>query len=249
MDSLLDNTDAVKSYLELMPETLRDPEALAKKAYNADAHIKTLETRLDELRTDYLKVNDDAQTRAKLEDLIKRLENPSIQQPASNSNPVNEVREPQLDMNALDKRMEQKLQQFEAEKKALENANAVRAKLKERFGDNYSGTVKQHIDELGWSVEDFDAMSRKSPTAVLRALGVDQTRSGDFSTPPRGQSSFGSGKPEVKKTWAYYQALKKEKPDLYRDPKTANEMTEMAVRYGDDFYDGDYNRFGDLSGR
>jgi hypothetical protein len=245
MASILDNVDTT-DYMALIPENQRDPAALAKKAINADAHIKVLETRLDELRQDYLKVNDDSQTRAKLEDLIKRLENP-VQQPASNSQPhVNEVREPQIDMNEIDKRLESKLQQFEAEKKALENANTVRAKLKERYGENYSPVVKQQIDELGWTADDFDQMARKSPTAVLRALGADQIRTDGIQAPPRGQTSFGSGKPEAKKTWTYYQALKKENPRIYHDPKTTNEMTEMAIRYGDDFYDGDYNRFGDL---
>lgn len=245
MNSILDNTDAT-DYLALIPENQRDPVALAKKAVNADAHIKVLETRLDELRNDYLKVNEDAQTRAKLEDLITRLENP-VRQTTSNTQPtVNEVREPTIDMNDLDKRMDARLQQFEAEKKATENANLVRARLKERFGDNYSPLVKQQIDELGWTADDFDQMARKSPTAVLRALGADQTRSDGFQTPPRGQPSFGSGKPEVKKTWSYYQGLKKDNPALYKTNNIANEMTEMALRYGDDFYDGDYNRFGDL---
>ena len=246
MNSILDNTDTT-DYLALIPENQRDLPALAKKAVNADNHIKVLETRLDELRRDYLKQTEDSQMRATLEDLVKKLET-TPQQPASNTQPpVKEVREPAMDMNELDKRLDARLQQYEAEKKALENANLVRTKLKERFGDNYSPAVKQQIDELGWTAEDFDANARKSPTAVLRALGVDQQRQDNFQTPPRGAPSFGSGKPEVKRTWTYYQGLKKENPKLYHDPKITNEMTEMAIRYGDDFYDGDYNRFGDLS--
>lgn len=245
MNSILDNTDTT-DYLALIPENQRDPQALAKKGIHADNHIKVLEARLDELRKDYLKQTEDSQSRATLEDLVKKLET-IPQQPASNTQPpVKEVREPTIDMNELDKRFDTRLQQYEAEKKAVENANLVRTKLKERFGDNYSPLVKQQIDELGWTADDFDNMARKSPTAVLRALGVDQQRSDNFQAPPRGTSSFGSGKPEIKKTWTYYQGLKKENPRLYHDPKTTNEMTEMAIRYGDDFYDGDYNRFGDL---
>jgi hypothetical protein len=248
-DDILDLTDN-KKYLDLMPESQRDPEALAKAKFNADAHIKNLEMRLDELRQDYLKVSADSQTRAKLEDLIRQMEGKQQlsreSQLASSEQPsAKEVQEkPTIDFNEVDRHLANRLQQYEVEKKHAENAAFVKNKLKERFGDNYSDSVNQQITDLGLTAEDFNALARKSPAALLKTLGVDNIPRETYQAPPRGSSGF-NPKIEPKKTWAYFQKLKQENPNLYRDPKTTNEMTAAALELGEAFMDGDFKRYGD----
>lgn len=239
-DNILDPQDTIKSYLELMPETQRDPEALAKAKYHADTHIKTLEARMDELRSDYLKEHTENQARAKLEDQIKILE----QQLASNEQPsVKEVIEkPTIDLDELDKRFDQKLQDYEVTKRQQDNANFVKNKLKERFGDNYPTVVNQQINDLGLSTEDFNALARKSPAALLKTLGVEETSKERYQNPIRGTSGF-SPKVEPKRTWSYYQSMKKENPRLYHDPKITTQMEHDAMELGDAFMDGDFNKF------
>jgi hypothetical protein len=239
--AILDNTDTAepKSYLELMPENLRDPEALAKKAYNADIHIRNLETKSDELRTDYLKEREENQTRAKLEDLVKVLQ--EERQSGYTQSPVTESK-PALDMTQIDTLLSRKVQEgltaYETANRERDNVNVVVSKLKERFGDNYTGVVKQQITELGLSNDDFEALAKKSPATILKTLGVDD-KPQTFQAPPRTSSQF-TPKGQQQKTWSYYQNLKKENPRLYHNSRTTNEMTQMAEQLGDAFYDGDF---------
>ena len=241
-DSILDPQDNPDTkFIDLMPENQRDPEALAKKAYHGDLHIKMLEKRMDELRTDYLKEREDNQTRAKLEDLIKVLETKQL---TSSEQPLaKEVTEkPTMDLNELDRIVSAKLQERETLRKQEENANIVRSKLKERYGDNYTSVVKEQIKTLDLTEDDFNALARRSPNALLKSLGADQKSEG-YQGPPRTSNSF-RPQTEKKRTWAYYQELKKSDPKAYHDPKTLIQMERDALELGAEFEDGDFRRFG-----
>lgn len=243
-DNILDQQDEIKDYLVLMPENQRDPQALAKKAYHADTHIKMLEAANDELRRDYLKERETNQTRAKLEDVLKQLESKQQLTSSEQSSGERSQEKPTIDLDEIDKRMSSKIVEYETAKKQQENANLVRSKLKERFGDNYSTAVKQHLDTLELSEEDFNAMARKSPAALFRTLGLDEVRRDTFQAPPRGNISF-NPKPETNKPWSYWKNYNKEHPGAFKDPKVTNEMTAAAIQLGDAFYDSDFGKYGD----
>lgn len=239
---ILDNQNVEpQDYLALIPEEQRSLEALAKAKYHADTHIKTLEQKSDELRRDYMKEREENQTRAKFEDLLKRLEG---QQLPIDNNPVDPERQaPTIDFNELDKRFDQRLASYEQTKKETENATLVMSKLKERFGDNYSTVVKQQINDLGLSEADFNALAKKSPNTILKSLGVD-ARGENFQSPMRNSSNFSPSREPVK-SWSYWQNLKKGNPKLYHDPKTTNEMAQAMRDLGDKFKDGDWGKYGD----
>jgi len=241
--SILDQTDDNKDYLaDLVGEGKKYPSAsdLAKAYYHADTHIRMLEQSNDEMRSNLLKEKEDSQARATLEDLVRQLEG-KAQQSASNNEPiVKEIVKP-IDTNEIDKLVSSRLSAIRTAEKEEANSNQVMSKLKERYGDNYASTVKQQINEIGLSEADFDALARKSPELVFRTLGLNESKRDTFSPPPRNQGFAPKG--PTKKTWSYYQDLKKTNPNLYRDPKTTNEMTQAAIELGDDFYDGDYNRW------
>ena len=241
-DDILDPVDST-NYLALMPETQRDVESLAKAKYHADNHIKTLEAKMDELRADYLKIHEENQARATLEELSKQLE--GRQQLTSSEQPrANEVTEKPLDLRQIDNLLSERLQRHEIAKKEQENADLVRSKLKQRFGDKYTDVVNEQINELGLTVEDFNAQARKTPKALLKALGMDDTRQETFQTPPRSQAQFSPKIEKKNKTWSEWQALKKENPRLYYDPKITVQMERDAIELGDAFADGDFAKFG-----
>lgn len=247
MNNILDTEDETKDYLsELVGEgkKYRDPSELAKAYYHADRTIEVFKPRMDELREENTKLHKDALERARLEDLITKFE--SLTPPADSNTPAREETKPAIDLNALDERFDARITQREIAKQQAENAATVQAKLKERFGDQYSRIVREQIADLGWTEDEFNQQARRSPKATLRALGADAQPTESFQAPVRGQSSFGQ-KAQPKETWSFFQELKKTNPTLYRDPKTTNRMIAAQERLGAEFFDGDYNKYGDLN--
>ncbi len=242
--------DQSKNYLtELVGDgkKFKSAEELARGKYEADLYVKSLEKKMDELRSDYLKVSEDASSRAKLEDLIGQLE--SKQQPhISNDNPVKDVKQmPVIDSKEIESLVSNKIQEYELTKRQQENFNVVRNRLKEQFGDNFQNALKQQIADLGLSEEDINALAKKSPSALFKTLGMEQKAIEQSYRPPIASSQ----KPETFRpkgkdirSWSYYQQMKKDNPKLYYDPKTNVQMHNDAIELGAAFQDGDFNAFG-----
>ncbi len=243
-DNILDTEDNPnRDYLaELVGPSgkYKDEKELGKAYYHADTHIKTLERKIDDLTADYLKVSEDNQKRATLEEVVRRLEERSK---TNSETPLGESKteKPILDLTEIDKRVAQQVQAIDLDRRQTENANLVRSKLKERYGDNFSAAVKQQITDLGITEEEFNALARRTPSLILKTLGADETPRDTFQSPPRNSNMF-APKGAQKKTWSYWQTLKKENPKMYLDPQITNEMTQAAVELGDAFYDGDWER-------
>ena len=47
-------------------------------------------------------------------------------------------------------------------------------------------------------------------------------------------------KAQRKRTWSYYEKIRKDDPARYRDPKTHSQMFQDAIALGDAFADGDF---------
>lgn len=225
-------------YSELVGEgkKYKDNKALAKKAIHSDLHIDMLEKRIDEMRDMYLKKDEELKSRAMVEDFQSQLKQP----PTSNTTPpVKEVNDkPTIDLDAIDKRLESKIREFEVAKKQQDNVNIVKKKLADRYGENFQSTVSQQIEYLGLSDEDFNSLARKSPSALLKTLGIDDSKDG-FQAPPRSSNNF-TFKGPPKRTWSYYQDMKSKDPKTYLNPKTLIQMEKDALELGDAFADGDF---------
>lgn len=248
-DNLLDQSnpdpqiDPNKNYLaELVGEgkKFKTQEDLARGKYEADSYIKILERTRDEMRDDYLKLKSDYEARAKLEEIADQLLNKQ-QLASSDHTRANEVnQQPEIDLNKIESLVTSKIQQNELAKKREENSNLVKTKLVERFGNNYRDAVKQQIDALEISEEDFNDMARNRPKFLIRTLGLDEPVKRDsFQTPPQSTQRFIPAGAE-KRTWSYYQKMKKESPKLYSDPKTAVQMQKDYIELGSEFEDGDF---------
>lgn len=243
MDNILeDKPDTNRNYLDELVgpgKKYADPQELAKAYYHADTHLELVKRNSDETRAELLKRIDADQSRATLEEVIKRLDALQTNSTTPHSESTT-TEKPILDLTEIDKRVASTVQAIEADKKQKANADLVRSKLAERFGDNFSSTVKQQITDLDITEQEFNALARNNPKLLLKTLGVDEPRN-NFQTPPRDSNIF-APKGSVKKTWSYYQNLKKDNPRMYLDSKTTNEMTQSAIELGDVFYDGDWDR-------
>ena len=214
---------------------------LARGKYEADLYVNTLTRQLDELRGDYLKLREDYTARAKLEELIGQLETKSQQHSNSEQPQAKEVKDkPGIDPDQIASLVSNKIQEYELTKKQTENFNKVKTKLKEQFGDNYQTALKHQIEELGLTEEDVNALARKSPNAFFKTLGIEQAPVKEtFLNPMRSSQKPETFQPKgfPKRTWSYYQDLKKTNPNLYLDKKTNVQMHNDAIEMGEAFFD------------
>lgn len=253
-DTLLtgeDNTptlDPDKDYLqELVGENkkFKTDKDLAKGKYESDLYIKTLEKRLDEMRSDYLKMREDNAARAKLEELVDQLGNHN-KQPTSSNAPtlVNEgLKEKSgIDMKEFDSLVDSKLLSYERQKKQTENFDGVKSKLREAWGNNYTSILKDKMVELNLTEEFVNDLAKNHPTVLYKTLELDQRKQESFQAPPRPTQRTDNFAPTGnKRTWSYYQNLKKTNPDLYWNPKTTSQMHLDAQTLGTAFEDGDFH--------
>lgn len=235
--------DENKNYLsDLVGEgkKFKTVEDLAKSKVHADATIDVMTRRLDELTEDYKKTRTENITKAKLEEMLDQIANQK--QLGINTPPPEAPNTPQWDAKELDGLLDTKIKAREVEKQQQANADAVVSKLKQQYGDNYQATVTKQIETLGLSSEDFNALARKSPSALFRTLGLDQTNQENFQAPFRSSQRNDNFAPTgaPKRTWAYYQELKKKDPQLYYDRNIAVQMAKDAVELGEAFRDGNY---------
>lgn len=238
--------DPNKDYLpELVGEgkKFKTPQDLARGKYEADMFIETLKRQQDELRTDYLKLKEDSMARAKLEELLDQFS--KKQQPASSEHTQANVdnQKPLLDTTEIETMIESKMEARELSRRQEQNVNTVMSRLKERYGNNYQNVLNEQAEALELTKEDINALARKSPAAFFRTIGLDEPeRKENFQSPPRSTQRSDSfhQKGNTKRTWSYYQELKKSNPKVYLDPKTTNQMHKDYLELGKEFEDGDF---------
>lgn len=251
-DSLLDEGndqpafDPNKNYLvELVGEgkKFKTAEDLAKGKYEADLYVETIKRSNDELRADYLKLREENMAKAKLEELIQQLD--TLQKTTTTKTPVDaEVsRQAVIDPKQVESLVDSRYEQIETLRKQDANSSLIKSKLTERYGSNYSGHVKSQIDSLGISEKRFNEMARTEPQVLIKALGLDTKPNVQDTAPPRNNRRSDNFAPQgtEKRTWSYYQRMKKENPTRYYDPKTNVEIHNDAVALGEEFKDGDFN--------
>ena len=247
-DNILDDQsgDNNKSYFEeLVGEgrRYRDQEALAKSRMDADAHIKQVEAENQELRTRSASFTEESTARARLEDLVDRLA--KLQNNTNATTPAKVENEPRVDLTKIDEiisqRVKGELNSYEVNNRERANQEMVRSQLKEQFGDNYPTVVKERIKDLGLTEDRFNALAKEAPQFLLKTLGTEERRE-TFQAPPRSNSGY-TPKGQPKRTWSYYQEMKKNDPNLYRNSNTIAQMERDAIALGDAFNDGDFNRF------
>jgi hypothetical protein len=250
-DDLLNNDKSKEpsNYLEELVgpgKKYANAEELAKSRWHADAHIKNIESRMDEIRTDHLTLLEKDKTKATLEEMLQEIRSAS-----STTNPhaktVDTEKKPnttQFDPEQIESMLSKKIAEHEANKRRDENFNNVKKELEERFGDKYPEVLSNTIKHLELEPDYVNDLARKSPKAFMKAMGFDQVNNADYSAPPRSTHQTGF-KPTGtnKRTWQFYQDLKKSNPTAYWDPKTSTQMMKDAIALGDDFKDGDYHRF------
>jgi hypothetical protein len=238
--------DPSKNYVEELVgegKKFKTIEDLAKGKAEADAFIAFKNREYDTLKEDYLNLRKEHTAGSRLEDLITKLS--TAQQNSSNESPsVNEEEKvPAFKLEDIDARVNETISRLEMQRKETANFNEVQAKLQEKLGPNYENILKQQVSDLGLSPEDVNTLAKKSPKAFFKTLGLEEQSKGDvFNAPPRSQNRSDSFSPSTtKRTWNFYEKMRKENPSLYLNPKTQVQMHKDHRELGNVFEDGDFN--------
>lgn len=191
-------------------------KAIAKGKILGDEYIEHKNKEFDELRQDYLKVREENVTKAKLEDYLAKLEN--VKTTDMTNTPSNEVK-PEIDEAKLDAILNSKIQEIEARKKEAENLSSVEQTLRQRYGENASKILKEKMSTLNLTNEDLKFLAKKSPDAVINALGLNSQKE-SFQSPPRSNVRSDSFKPDVEiRDAVYWEKLRRENPKEYFSEK------------------------------
>lgn len=240
--------DENKDYLvELVGEgkKFKDNQALARGKYEADQTVEMMKSRLDELRADYQKLHEDRQQGASLQELKDLIQ--SQKQSDGNLTPkADDLNVPQIKAEDIEKLVQDQIEKRENVRKEQDNLSFVQQKLKERYGNNYQNFLSEQRDALQLTDAEVNSLARKSPEAFFRVMGFTDNVRETFQSPTRSSMRSDTFSPTTnKRTWAYYQDLKKKDRNLYYSPKIFNQMLKDAEDLGDAFKDGDYKAFGD----
>jgi hypothetical protein len=242
------NLDLTKSYLnELVGEGKRydSPEAIARAKIFQDAHIKRIEAENAKLREDYTRAREENIAKAKLEELLDQIQGNRREPPTANTQPI--VREEnKIDPKQIESLIENKFKQAELTRTYNQNLETVKNKLVERFGANYTDAYKQQIERLDLTKEEADDLARRKPTTFMHLLGLDQPRQQQqqFTPPPRNNTSSTQnpvGQPPEKRTWAWYENLRKTNKTAYLDSKTQVQMLQDRMELGEAFHDAGFD--------
>jgi hypothetical protein len=236
--------DPTKDYLpDLVGDgkKFKSPEDLAKGKYQSDLFIEELKRELKETREYALQLKNDNQSKANLEELIDRLQ----QQPSGSNQPSvkDDVSSPTLDVDKLKEIARSTYREEMTVAQQNSNFESVMSKVQERWGSNYASALKQQIDELGITKEELNDMARKQPKVLVRTLGLDQpSRQENFQTPPRSSDTRSGFAPTTqRRTWTYYQDIRKKDPATYFSQKIQDQLHQDHMSLGNDFEDGDWN--------
>lgn len=230
-DNNADRTALLEKWKAKTPE-----EVLAAKV-ESDLYIKTLTSRMDDLTKDHLQLMEESKAKAQLQDLIDRLEKRGEGQDDTQQNQNrDENQQPSFKPEDIEKIVQDKLTQADLKKAQDNNFNTIKAKLKERLGDNHQEILKQRREELGLTQEFADELARSHPNVFMKTFGLEEQHQDPFRAPPRSNIRPSSFAPRVEvRDWNYYQELKRKDPKIYLDPKIAVQMHEDAIALGERF--------------
>lgn len=236
-------TDPNKNYLEELVgegKKFKSPEDLARGKYESDNYITILQQRFDELREDHTRLRDENAAKARMEEILTKLDTKI--QDRDTTDDANDKKPDagnslQFDPKQIEDLVTSKLTEREVQRKQEENFNQVRDKLREQYGENYASVLEDQINEMGLTKDFFNDLARNHPSVLFKTLGLDQTaQKQSYSPPPRNAMTFKPSAPK-KRTYSYYQNLRKENPKIYFDRQTAIQMHNDAQEQGEAFFD------------
>lgn len=243
--------DPNKNYVEELVgegKKFKTIEDLARGKFESDMYIDHFKQRHDELRDDYKRLKSEYEAGPALKELVDQLKN-SQQSRNDDTHVEKEDKSDTFDLTQIENLIQNKIASTKQQEREEQNFAMVQSRLMEQYGPQYQNALKQQITELGLTTDFVNDLARKHPKVLFRTLGLDgKTPSEQFQAPPQSMVRSDPFTPNSpKRTWSYYEKMRKEKPAQYFDPKIQDQMFKDAVALGDAFNDGGYRKvFGQI---
>lgn len=216
--------DQNKNYLEELVgegKKFKTIEDLARGKAEADHYITHKNKEFDELREEALKWRADSVAKARFEEYVKTHERAPKSDDDTAITPAGNVVQPSFDPSKLDEILETKFSQLEARKREEANLDRVDSQLRERFGENAKSIVRDKMNALNLSQDDLKFLAKKSPEAVINALGLNQQQD-TYQAPFRSNVRSDSFKPETTLRDAkYWETMRNTNSKEYFSPKNS----------------------------
>lgn len=196
-------------------------KAIAKGKYHGDRALDFKNQEFDELREDFIKVRSQNVTQEKLGDIVNKYENLSQnRQSITSDNNVQPVIDPSKLGELVASETQKAIQAYEAQKTEAQNLAVVDTRLRERFGDSAKDVLRDKMQALNLTHEDLKYLAKKSPDAVIAALGLNASQPNTYQNLPPSSVRTDSFKPTSDiRDAVYYEKLRKENPKEYFSEK------------------------------
>lgn len=204
---------------------------------------------IDQLKEETKSLRNELSSRQSVEEALGKLVQGNTNRSTSNNNqpPVeerllNEMNSQKPNESSLSKEdvmsmVRDALVSESSKAKKLSNLQHARSELEKNLGPNYVSHLTKKAEELGVPTEFFDKLASESPKALIALVNQSSSNKDVLSTPPssNGMNSSinGSGN---KKTYKYYEDLRKKDSKTYWSPSVQNEMFKTLQAMGPDFY-------------
>lgn len=232
IDPFAQTQSETENYLEVLVgegKKFKTVDDLARGKYEADKHISNLEKELNELRTK-------AEQGLSLKDFYEKIRGETSNNGNSGQPNVDQNKEPTASPEDIEKIVRDALEKSETERAVKTNAEQVRAKLAEVWGENASKELSRISNEIGVPIEELRNIGVRSPKALYKMLGIDGSAGAPSGTvAPTGRVVTPNDASGVRNQ-SYYNKLYRENPKLRHDSKIAAQEMRDAVKLGPAFF-------------
>jgi len=215
-------------------------KAMAFGKYEADRTLEIRNRTEDQLREDYKKLREEYNAGPKLKEVLDQIAALKQQQTPDHT-PTGNEQQSVLDETKAVGLFKDLYQQTKAAEKAAENVRLVESKLQEAYGADYSRALKQKVSQLGLTEDFVNNLAATHPQVLFKTLELDRPAEDGFQSPV--SSSVRSDPFKMggeKRTWAFYEKMRKSDPVKYHDPKTKAQMAKDYQVLGKEFEDGNW---------
>lgn len=239
-----DTPDPEKKYLDELVgdgKKYKDPEALAKAAVHKDEHIAQVERENQRMREQIAELAAEKRANERFDEIRDLLTNRPADTP---NNAPTQDRERVESAPIKEEDIEKILDKREAARRKADNIKAVKGKLVEVYGRDFTEKVKEAANHLNVGTDFLDNVAAQNPQAFYKLIGLEDkapahVQAGpDGVPPPRNRLSPDAFKPRTgsMKNWDYYETMRRSDPVRYASREIQWEMDREAVKQGEAFY-------------
>lgn len=194
-------------------------DVMQKRMGDKDEFISTLQGENSTLREKMLDIETRLESMGSVEDALARMD------AAKNSN-----QDTTLDEDTLVSKVLGKMQAEKAQEVADKNFSAVSATLTKTYGaEKVDEIVKKAAEENGLSFDDMFSLAKKSPQAVYRMVGIDNSK--PAINPSQGSSvGYATDNKDKEQKLSDFAKMRKENPKEFYKPDNQRAFRELCLQ-------------------